>query len=318
MRRSARIALPLSMTLLSIGCGANPQASPPGFDKPAGQASPTIVQGVDMVGEWDVASFEGYRPERLRGTLRAAVADFGEQGVRLRMECNHSGRAGTVEGGRFLPARDDDGGQTVMSCGPERNAREGRFFSFFDKASTIERLGPDRVRLRSDETELVLERPALRRVGNIPTPAQMRGSWRMVELTRYLPGGGYAGGGVSEVPGRIVIADGRASYSRCPQYAVAFRISDAGRLEKTGGTAPPAKPADCRELAAPPGAPMMSEPADVLRLLHAGPAVERAGDDTLLLSTDDWGLLVTTAPCRSQEQSNDHKTFTTVDCASPE
>lgn len=317
MRRSARIALPLTATFFGMGCGANPQVSPPDFDKPVEQAS-SPVQAADMAGQWDVASFDGHRPQRLRGTLRSAFADFGKDGVGLRMECNYSGRAGTVADGRFVPVRDDDGGQTVMSCGPESNAREGRYFSFFDKPSTIERLDPDRVRLVSDGTELILERPALRRLGNVPTPAQMQGKWRMVELTRYLPGGGYAGGGMSDVPGRIVIADGRASYSRCLRYAVAFRMSDAGRLEKTGGIAPPAKPTDCRELAGPPGAPMMSEPAEVLRLLHAGPAVERVGDDTLLLSTKDLGLLVTNAPCRSREQSDDHKTFTTVDCASPE
>lgn len=191
------------------------------------------------------------------------------------------------------------------------------FFAFFDKPSTIERLGVDRLRLRADGAELILERPALRRVENVPTPAGMRGSWRMVEMTRYLAGGGHTGSGLSDVPGRIVIADGRMGYSRCPQYGLSFRLSEAGRLVKTAGAALPSVARECRELSAPPVAPMMPALWDVLRLLHADPAIERAGEDLMLLSTDEFGLLVTKAPCRSLDQSDDHRSSTVSDCASP-
>lgn len=269
-----------------------------------------------MAGQWDVVSFEGHRPKRLNGTTRAAFADFGANGVGLRIECNHSGRAGRVAGGRFQPARDDDGMQTVMSCGPERDARDGRFFAFFDKPSTIERAGPDRVRLRADGVELVLEHPTRRRLANVPTPAEMLGDWRMLELTRYEAGGGYSGIGLSDVPGRIVIADGRMSYSRCPRYAVSFRAGAAGRLVKTGGDLP-AAPGDCRELGAPADAPLLPARSQILHLLHSSPAVERSGEDALLLSNDEFGLLVTKAPCVSREQSDDYKSFTMRDCASP-
>ena len=91
----------------------------------------------------------------------------------------------------------------------------------------------------------------------------------MLEMTRYLPEGGFAGGGMSEVPGRIAISDGRIGYSRCPRYSVAFRISETGQLVKTGGPAFAAIPRDCRELSPPPEAPMMPALADVVRLLHA-------------------------------------------------
>lgn len=315
--RSGRTASLLALTLLGSGCGANPQASSPGFGGVAGQVSPSELEAPDMAGQWDIVSFEGHRPQRLNGTVRAAFADFDELGVRLRIECNYSGRAGKVAGGRFRPASKNDGMQTEMGCGAEREARDSRFFSFFNKSPTIERVRPDRVRLRAEGAELILERPALRRLGNIPTPAEMRGSWRLSEITRYQPGGGYTGSGLSEVPGRIVIADGRISYNRCPRYDLTFRMSEAGRLVKTGGGVPPAAPRECPELSAAPAAPMMPAPWDVLRLLHADPAIERAGEDVLLLSTDEIGLLITRAPCRSLDQSDDHRSSDDGNCASP-
>lgn len=317
MPRSGHTAVLLALTLPGVGCGANPQAPPSVTDRPAERASRPVQEAPDVAGQWDVVSFEGYRPQRLNGTTRAAFADFGANGVRLRIECNHSGRAGRVVGGRFRPSPNNDGIQTVMGCGAEREARDSRFFAFFDRSPTIERVGSDRIRLRAGGTELILERPALRRLENVPTPAEMRGAWRMVEVTRYLAGDGYTGSGLSDVPGRILIADGRISYSRCPQYGVAFKLSVAGRLTKTGGVELPAAPRQCRELRATLAAPMMPALWDVVRLLHADPAIERAGEDTLLLSTDEVGLLITKAPCQSLDQSDDHSTSTISECASP-
>lgn len=316
MRRARRGPLLFALTSLGVACSWSPQTSSPSTDPRAEQASP-VQDTADIAGQWDVVSFENHRPQRLSGTTRAAFADFDKGGVRLRIECNYSSRAGRVDGGRFRPAPNDDGIQTQMGCGTEREARDSRFFAFFGKSPTIERIGVDRLRLRADSTELFLERPALRRLANAPTPAEMQGSWRMLELTRYLPGGGHSGGGLSDVPGRIVIADGRMSYNRCPQYGVAFRIGEDGRLIKTGGGDLPAAPRECGILSAQPGAPLMPIMWDVLRLLHANPAVERADKNTLLLSTEDVGLLITTAPCRSLEQSEDHKSSTVRDCASP-
>jgi hypothetical protein len=296
-----------------------------GSGEPAAVAAPPappeplpLADAASIAGKWDVVSFEGYRPRRLSGTHRAAYADFSERGVGLRMECNYSGRAGTIRDGKFIASEADDGAQTVMSCGRERDARESRFFSFFDKDATIERIGPDRLLLRSGATELILERPAVRRLQYVPTPAELEGRWRLLEVTHYMPGGGYSGIGLSEVPGRIVVSGDRLSYSRCPQFGLTFRVGPDGRLEKTGGTAPPATPADCRELAEPaPGRELPSQ-WDVLRLLHDTPLVEKTGEDALLISTERFGLLVTKAPCQTQEQSNDHRTTRVVDCASSE
>jgi hypothetical protein len=321
-----------SMLLLACAPPAEPQAPAdaaaalaapePAAAAPAPAAAAeevrAVLNGAAIAGAWDVVSFEGYRPARLRGTHRAAYADFGPSGVSLRMECNYTGRGGTVSNGRFIPPREGDGLQTAMSCGPERNARESRYFSFFEKSPTLEHLGADRLRLRAGESELVLERPAVRRLNFLPAPSELEGKWRMLELTRYVPEGGYRGSGLSEVPGRIVISGDRLTYNRCPQYALTFRLTADGRLQKIDGTAPADGARDCRELSGPPPGPEMPGPADVLALLHASPAVERTGEGALLLSSGRLGLLITRAPCESLEQSNDHRSTRITDCASPE
>ncbi|HZF43705.1 MAG TPA: hypothetical protein VEZ48_09885 [Sphingomonadaceae bacterium] len=265
-----------------------------------------------------MVSFEGYQPQRLSGTRRAAFADFGERRVSLRMECNYSGRAGTIKNGRFVASDSRDEIQTVMGCGPEREGRDSRYFSFFEKTPTVERVGPDRILLRTGGSELVLERPAVRRLSFVPAPAELQGKWRMLEVFRNTPGGGYTGIGLSEVPGRIVISGGRLFYSRCPQYGVKFRLTGNGRLAETGGGGAPTNPHDCRELRD--GNPVVDLPAavDVLRILHASPAVEKTSGSSLLLSTSDFGLLITKASCESTEQSDDQRTSTVRDCASPE
>jgi hypothetical protein len=283
----------------------------------AGEATGAPVQdGAAIAGAWDVARFEGHEPRRLSGTVRAAFADFRADGVSLRIECNYSGRPGAVRDGRFV-AMPGDAMQTAMGCGAEREARDERFFSFFSKSPTIEQLGPDRLRLRAGGTELILERPALRRLRFVPPPAEIQGTWRMLEITRYIPAGGYTGSGLSEVPGRIVISGDRIGYSRCPQYHASFRWGEGGRLEKIGGTAPPQGFRDCVELAGPGPGYELPAPADVLALLHASPLVERTPEGALLISTETTGLLITKAPCEDREQSRDGRSVKIIDCASP-
>lgn len=278
------------------------------------EPSGPVQDAVAVAGAWDVVSFEGYEPARLSGSGRAAYADFGPNGVGLRIECNQSGRGGTVGNGRFNSIK-GDGLQTAMSCGPERNARESRYFGFFEKSPTVEHIGADRLRLRAGTTQLILERPAVRRLSNLPTPAELQGSWRMLDLTRFQPEGGTAGIGLTETPGRIVFEGDRISYSRCPQYGVTFRWEENGRLVKTAG-ALPAKAGDCRELAEPAINSRMPAAGDVLALLHANPQVERTGDGALLISTERLGLVITKAPCESLEQSPSHRVTSEVDCAS--
>lgn len=110
-------------------------------------------------GPWDIVSFDGYRPQRHARPARDAYADFSRQRVSLRIECNYASRGGTVHGGRFVPADGEPGEQTLMGCGADREARERRYFEFFNRSPTIEGLPDGRLRLRADESELILERP---------------------------------------------------------------------------------------------------------------------------------------------------------------
>ena len=254
--------------------------------------APRPADPPSVAGQWDVVSFEGYRPARLSGTGRAAYADFGAEGVSLRIECNASGRPGTVRDGRFLLGENNNRIQTAMGCGPERGPREVRFFGFFERSPTVETLGPDRLRLRAGDDELVLERPAVRRLANLPSPAELDGAWRMMEVTRYLPEGGVTGVGLSEIPGRLIIAGDRIRFSGCPEQGLRFRYASEGRLVKTGGPAPAAGPLGCTGVSDETDAPLLPSPSQALRLLHADPLVEKTGDGGLFLSTPAYGLLI--------------------------
>lgn len=249
-----------------------------------------------IVGDWDVARFEGYEPKRLSGTVRAAFADFSERGVRLRIECNYSGRIGTVRDGHFTTTSNEMSGQTQMGCGPEREARDSRYFSFFDKVPLIELDGTDRLRLTAGGSELILERPAVRRLSFTPTGAEIQGSWKMIEVTRYLPQGGYEGIGLSEVPGKIIISGNRLYFSKCPQYAITFRVRKSSRLENITAADLAISPEDCLELKDPALGPDMPTLLDAMRVLHAEPMIELSGKDSLLFSTDQLGVLIVRDP----------------------
>ena len=255
------------------------------------QQTPRVGSARSVAGHWDVVSFEGYRPARLIGTGRAAYADFGSDGVALRLECNYSGRPGTVRDGRFVLGENNTRVQTAMGCGPERGPREIRFFGFFEQAPTVESLGADRLRLRAGGGELLLERPAVRRLANLPTRGELDGAWRMMEITRFLPEGGVSGTGLSEIPGQLVIAGDRLGFSTCPEQGLRFRYEPEGRLVKIDGPAPASGPLACPGVNDVADAPILPSASEALRLLHASPLVEKSGEG-LLLSTERYGLLL--------------------------
>jgi hypothetical protein len=263
------------------------------IDQPLKDAQTLVLDSASIAGEWDVARFEGQEPKRLQGTVRAAFADFSERGVRLRIECNYSGRAGAVKNGHFVASPDSNSVQTDMACGHERETRDSRYFSFFEKSPLIERDGPNRLRLYAEGTELILERPAVRRLHFAPTTAEIQGKWRMMQVTRYLPAGGFSGIGLSEVRGWIIISGDRLSYSSCPQFALTFQLAANGRLQHMANVVLPGTPSDCPALAQPTPVADPPAPFDALRVLYAEPTIEKAGDDSLLLSTDRLGLLIT-------------------------
>lgn len=258
--------------------------------------TPVPVTATDIQGSWDIVEFDGYRPARLRGSTPAAFASFDSHGVRLRIECNHAGSSGTVQAGRFVTNSGSPSFQTEMGCGKEREERDSRLFSFFAKSPTLTLLPNGRLLLRAEGSELLLERPEVRRLANIPDAAELQGMWRLIELTKYGSAGGLSGIGLSDMPGRISFAGNRLEYDRCPQFGLQYRLGEDGRLAKIAGKPLPLDLSTCRDLSIPTKALALPSASQIIRILHSNPAVERSGGGMILLSTSDHGLLLSRAP----------------------
>lgn len=254
-----------------------------------------VANSGEIAGAWDIVSFGGYRPTRLQGTTRTAIADFTDDGVSLRIGCNGSGVTGKMRDGRFI-SRPGERIQTLMGCGPEREARDRALFGFFDRKPRVERITHDRLRLVAGADVLELERPAIRRLAYLPRPDQLLGEWRLLELARYDAQGGMTGIGLSDVPGRIVFDGIRVHYTPCPQYGVRYRFTDRGQIRNLGARQMPISADGCTALRNPMPGYDIPEPGDVLRLLHASPDVEIVDPQTILISNARFGLLLTTRP----------------------
>lgn len=299
---SARL-VPLASALLVTACAVAPTPDEP-RQAPVTAASATpVASTADVLGQWDIVSFEGYQPaSRVQGSTRTAFADFAEDGVGLRIECNWSGASGRVVDGRFRPDQTGPRAQTAMGCGEVRESRDARLFGFFDLSPTVERLSDGRLRIAADGRDLILQRPAQRRLDFLPKASELQGAWRLEILTNHYPQGGHAAIGLQEIPGRIVVSGDRLGYSRCPQFDLTFRYTHDGRLEKAAGPDLPDEAVGCPELARPSG--MRDFPPTVwpvMEILHANPLVERSGDDRVVLSAGDYAIEMTKAPCREGE-----------------
>lgn len=294
---------PLVVMLLALAaCTPIPESASETADRPEGAPTDTaraltpISTTADVAGQWDVVSFEGHRPSRLSGAVRAAYADFGATGVSLRMECNYTGRSGRVMDGRFVAAPGDDGVQTQMGCGPERGPREERYFGFFERNPSVQHIGVDRLRLRAGQDELILERPSVRRLSHLASSAELQGEWEMLEVSRSPSDGGVAGIGLSEASARIVIAGDRLRVVGCRGVDLTFKYTGQGQMRKSGRARLPAGPLGCPGLSDTADGPVLPKGSDAVRILHADPLVEKVGDGTLLLSDGEYGLLIARAP----------------------
>jgi hypothetical protein len=287
---NAALAILAASSLAACGAAAieTRPAPQPVQSEPKATAA---ISRADILGQWDVVSFEGHEPVRMHGATRAAFADFDEQSVRLRIECNTSSVGGTVRDGRFVP-QPGLRMQTEMGCGKEREERDERYFTFFDRSPIVERLPNGRLRFVAGDSVLILERPEQRRLASVPERSTLEGTWRMEALTSYYRNGGEAGIGLSDVPGGIVIESNRLSYDRCPQYDLTFNYSADGRLVKTGGSQLPEK-LDCPALDYPDyEAPALPSAMEILPLLHSSPWVEDVRNGQVLIANERFGLLL--------------------------
>ncbi len=283
-----RTAMACAVALTALSACGGPEHPPPEAEPPPREEQPIANDDqAHVLGAWDVVSFEGYAPEtRLIGATRAAYADFDAEGVRLRMECNYTSRPGTLQAGRFQASADADHMQTLMGCGPEGNAREARYFAFFEQNPSIEGLGPHRLLLEAGGQTLVLERPEVRRRDFTPTQGALTGTWQLQDIS--VSGGGT---GLSELPGHLVFTDGTLRHTACRDLRLTYRIDDSGRFVATGDV-PSDLAARCPALHLRSPAPGLPSADDAIAVLSASPMAEFSGKDGLLLSTEEFGLFL--------------------------
>ncbi len=297
-----RNAVPALLTLLAAGCAAQ-QALPPAplvAAEPVPQQqtpSPRTVESLaELAGEWDIVSFDGHSPPRLDGDgQRHAYVDIAEKGMRFSISCNHSGMAGRIEAGVLHPAQPDDGMQTAMGCGAEREARDASFFKFFRARPQVRLLPDGRLRMTAPGHELLLERSSVRRLAMGPALAEITGTWRVVSVMRFV-GGGHHGWGAMFAPGRVRIENGMLSYSRCPAASVRFSYTSDFVLRREDGGQPVAT-APCSGVKP---APTEVEPM-LAALLGQSPEAERVNRDRFILRSRDYAVVLTSEAAYQRE-----------------
>jgi heat shock protein HslJ len=262
---------------------SRPQVQPPPVP-----ATRTVASLTEIGGEWDIVSFDGHSPPRLDSEgKRHFYGDIGPQGLRFAIGCNHSGMPGRIEGGVLHAEPTDDGVQTAMGCGSERETRDAAFFAFFRSRPQVTLLPGGRLRMASPGHELLLERSSVRRLAMGPALSEITGSWRVVSFMR-LEGGGYHGWGAMYAPGRLRIGEGTLSYNRCPAASVRFTYTSDFVLRREDG-GEPRTAVQCPEVA-----PVPTEVETMLgALLGQSPEAERINDARFILRSRDYAVVLT-------------------------
>jgi len=249
---AARVVIPLA-ALIAAACTG---------PKPAVEKDEQLVTSLrEIPGPWDIASFGGYTPTRLHGGIRRAHVHVDNDRLTYVIECNHSGNRASVD--RTGTLHDYEGGriQTLMGCRAEQSARDRAFFSFFESKPKVSWAGPKRVRISNGKTELLLERPELRRLAHLLPRDRLAGRWVPQMATAANPNTGSSGESFPQ-PSLVVLSPSSLSYSGCGGARFTFRYTSDGRM------------ADVREQGrAECGDDFAS--ATLLRIMRSQPLVER-------------------------------------------
>ena len=245
-----------------------------------------VASLAEIAGEWDIVAFDGYSPARLdHDGQRHAYVDTDARGLRFSISCNHSSMAGQIDNGVLRSIPDDLGIQTAMGCGPEREQRDETFFRFFREQPKVALAPAGRLHMTTAEHELVLERPAVRRLAMGPPLEEITGQWRVIGFNRFETG---EGSGATYMPGRLRITPERLSYSRCPGATVSVTYTSDYRFQRVGGSASTA-PITCAGSDPP---PTKVEPL-LAKLLSQSPEVERVSDGRFVLRSREFSALLT-------------------------
>jgi hypothetical protein len=175
------VLLPILASMALANC-----ASP----APAGAPVSALLE---IEGEWDIVSFDGYHPLRLDADgSRHAFVDFSLDSASFAIECNFSGMTARIdESGRLVETPPAESIVTTMGCGRERERRESDFFDFFRSKPTVTKIDEGLLKLESPGTLLVLQRAEVRRLGKLPQSlAEIEGQWKAVIIYHAMQPGG--------------------------------------------------------------------------------------------------------------------------------
>lgn len=165
-------------------------------------------------------------------------------------------------------------------------------FTFFEAAPALEPLPDGRLRLRTETQELLLDRPINRRIAFIPDEADLDSTWRLHSISVTGRASGDDTAMLTDVPGRIRFTNGVMRYEHCPDYDMAFRIDDRGRLAPIGERSLPDLANQCGGQA---DTNTSSPFRQAMQLLHDTPELEISRGDVLLISKDNQVLMLTKA-----------------------
>lgn len=242
--------------------------------KPPAKSGRIVTSLGEIAGAWDIASFDGYKPVRLHDGIRRAYMNVTSNGLNYVIECNYSGNPARIDkAGVLHKVGDEPQIQTLMGCGPAREARDAAFFGFFASRPKVSWAGDGRLRLANARTELILERPEVRRLANIPSLGEITGRWVPLSATRLIGSNGYEGRGFQE-PYPVVIGKGVITYRGCGGAKFAFRYTMDARMEIVEAKARE----DCG----------FDDASTVLiRVLRSGPLVERTAGGGIALTVEN-------------------------------
>jgi hypothetical protein len=207
--------------LLAVGCSDR--------QPPATNTGELVTSLAQIAGPWDIAHFDGYEPTRLHEGLRRSQVHVDIDRLSYTIECNHSGNRASLD--RTGTLHDLEGGriQTLMGCPAEQSARDRAFFAFFASKPKVHWAGPKRLCLSNGKTELLLERPELRRLAHLLPPDRLVGRWVPQMANATNPKTGSSGESFVQ-PSVLVLGQGSLRYSGCGGARFTFRYTRDGRM----------------------------------------------------------------------------------------
>lgn len=262
------------------GSGTAPSAAVLFETKGSYSARAPEVSDADLAGTWQVVGVGA--PSALQETGGSSIVMDSAFWV-VRTPCFTMRTTGAPANGRFVRS----GGQTIgrnSACADGERVRDTTILAIVQAGPDILPATGDRLRLRSTNGELLLERGNAR-LSSKDAEAFLDGGWQLASIH-----GQSVRSNISPTPRALVeFSDGVARYRPCPDYDFAFRIAEGGRivLIEVGSAASAASPclghietlADVEHAA--------------LRLLRSAPELEIGDGDTLIVTGETARMVLT-------------------------